>query len=149
MDNSSPPKKKSSTCKGVFLAIGYLHKTWIFICNSLANPLNYFSYQKWTYRTIIQHVKQKYLLTCIHIACTKTQTDCCFSSMKSGVSYYKYTFFALPDFTVFLVDFFVKPALAFGAGERSLPGVSKVSGISVEYSEVLISSPGILNLFRL
>lgn len=84
----------------------------------------------------------------VHTPPTETQTSTFNFLTWNQVSFSRYMLFALPVLTVFLVDF-LKTKIGIWSQREVLQVLSRESGISVEYSEVLISSLGILNLFRL
>ena len=90
--------------------------------------------------TVVEHFKQKHLFTCIHTLCTKTQTDIIIFLHEINHFILVYLFYTACLDSVYSRLKKKKTMLAYSPEERSLPGVSRVSGISVEYSEVLISS---------
>lgn len=91
--------------------------------------------------TVVEHFKQKHLFTCIHTNFVlKLKLTLLFSYMRNHFIQVYLLYTACLDSVYSRLKKKKKDKLAYSPKERSPPGVSRVSGISVEYSEVLISS---------
>lgn len=120
--------------------LGYLCQTCLSSHNSYGNPFNYICDANRVCLTkIFIHV---------HTRLTETQTSTINFLTWNQVSFSRYTLFALPVLRVFSVDF-LKTRIGIWSQREVLQVFSREYDISVEYSQVLISPPGIVNLFRL